>query len=203
MIPSAMIASGVAGFTTAIALIAAIGAQNAFVLRQGLKREHVLAVVLTCALSDALLIGIGIAGLGAFIGDRPTLVFVIRWGGALFLLTYAFLALRRALRPSTLVAANSQPARLGPTILACLAFTYLNPHVYIDTVLLLGSIANQQRHQWLFGLGAALASGVWFTLLGAGASRLAPLLARPTTWRVIDAAVAVLMTGIALTLILA
>jgi L-lysine exporter family protein LysE/ArgO len=196
-----MIASALAGFTTSIGLIAAIGAQNAFVLKQGLRREHVLAIVITCAASDALLIAAGIAGLGAVVQSQPGLVTGIRWAGAAFLAGYAVLAARRALKPSALVASVRAPARLGATLLACLAFTYLNPHVYIDTVLLLGAIANQQTHQWVFGIGAAAASAVWFTALGLGAHKLAPLLSRPTTWRVIDGLIAVMMLAIAVMLI--
>ncbi|HCT79816.1 MAG TPA: amino acid transporter [Micromonosporaceae bacterium] len=196
-----MIASALAGFSSSIVLIAAIGAQNAFVLRQGLRREHVLAVVLTCAASDALLIAVGIAGLGAAIERHPAVVNVARWGGAIFLLGYALLAARRAMRSSALNPAEQSPARLRATILACLAFTYLNPHVYIDTVLLLGAIANQQQNQWMFGVGAAVASAVWFAALGLGARKLAPWLSRPVTWRILDGVVAVVMVAIACTLI--
>lgn len=196
-----MISSTVAGFSVSLALIAAIGAQNAFVLRQGLRREHVLPVVLLCAVSDALLIAAGIAGLGAAVAQRPTALAVARWAGAAFLLGYALLAARRALRPGTLDPARRQPTTLRATLLACLAFTYLNPHVYLDTVLLLGAVAHQHRHAWLFGVGATVASGVWFTALGVGAHRLAPVLARPTAWRVLDAAVAAMMTAIAISLL--
>ncbi|TDC28086.1 amino acid transporter [Micromonospora sp. 15K316] len=197
-----MLSSAVAGFSVSIALIVAIGAQNAFVLRQGLRREHVVPVVLTCAASDALLIGAGIAGVGTLVTGHPVLLAGIRWGGAAFLLCYAALAARRALRPGTLLPTERPPATLGATLLACLAFTYLNPHVYLDTVLLLGGIAQQHPHRWLFGLGAALASVVWFTALGAGAHRLAPLLARATAWRLLDALIATLMAVLALTLLL-
>ncbi|MBX7269165.1 amino acid transporter [Micromonospora sp. Llam7] len=197
-----MLTSVVAGFSLSIALIVAIGAQNAFVLRQGLRREHVVPVVLTCALSDALLIGVGIAGVGSIVAGRPVLLTAIRWGGAAFLLGYAALATRRALRPAALVPADRPPARLGPTLLACLAFTYLNPHVYLDTVLLLGGIAQQHPHRWLFGVGAAAASVVWFAALGAGAYRLAPLLARRRVWRVLDGVIAVVMVAVAVALLL-
>lgn len=196
-----MIASTLAGFSVALALIAAIGAQNAFVLRQGLRREHVLPVVLLCAASDALLIGAGIAGLGAAVAQRPTALAIARWAGAAFLLGYALLAARRALRPGRLDPARQPPATLRATVLACLAFTYLNPHVYLDTVLLLGAVAHQHRHEWLFGAGAVLASAVWFTALGAGAHRLAPVLARPAAWRALDAAVAVVMATIGVSLL--
>jgi len=197
-----MMSSALAGFSVSLALIVAIGAQNAFVLRQGLRREHVVPVVVLCAASDALLISAGIAGLGAAIAQRPVVLAVARWAGAAFLLGYALLAARRALRPGgALDPAQRSPATLRATVLACLAFTYLNPHVYLDTVLLLGAVAHQHRHEWLFGAGAAAASAVWFTALGAGAHRLAPVLARPAAWRVLDALVAVVMAAIAVSLI--
>ncbi|HLL69321.1 MAG TPA: LysE family transporter [Micromonosporaceae bacterium] len=197
-----MITSAVAGFSVSIALIAAIGAQNAFVLRQGLRREHVLPVVVTCAASDALLIVVGIAGLAGALTRYPAAVTGIRWFGAAFLLAYAALAAYRAFRPGTLGPSAGAPVALKPTIMACLAFTYLNPHVYLDTVLLIGAVANQHQHRWLFGAGAAAASAIWFTVLGVGAHRLAPLLARPVAWRVLDGVVAVVMTAIAMSLIL-
>jgi L-lysine exporter family protein LysE/ArgO len=197
-----VITSAIAGFATAMTLIVAIGAQNAFVLRQGLRREHVWPVVVTCAASDALLISLGIAGLGAAIAGRPVVVTVVRWCGAAFLLGYAVLAFRRAVRPGSLVPAAGESTRLRATLLACLAFTYLNPHVYLDTVLLLGSVANQQGHPWVFGAGAALASVVWFSALGAGAHRLAPLLARPAAWRVLDGLIGALMVALAGSLLL-
>ncbi|NLU79311.1 amino acid transporter [Micromonospora sp. HNM0581] len=197
-----MLTSVVAGFSLSIALIVAIGAQNAFVLRQGLRREHVVPVVLTCALSDALLIGVGIAGVGSMVAGRPVLLNVIRWGGAVFLLGYAALAAHRAWRPAALTPTDRPPARLSPTLLACLAFTYLNPHVYLDTVLLLGGIAQQHPHRWLFGVGAMGASVLWFSALGAGAYRLAPLLARRRVWRMLDGVIAVVMIAVAVALLL-
>ncbi|AEV88513.1 amino acid transporter [Actinoplanes sp. SE50] len=198
-----MLTSAVAGFAASAVLIIAIGAQNAFVLRQGLRREHVLPIVLTCALSDVLLISAGIAGLGAIIAAQPRLVSAIRWIGAIFLLAYAVLAARRALRPTgSLDPTGRAPATLRATLLTCLAFTYLNPHVYLDTVLLLGSVAQQHAHRWWFGVGAALASLTWFTALGLGARRLAPLLARPNAWRVLDGAIALVMAALGGTLLL-
>jgi L-lysine exporter family protein LysE/ArgO len=196
-----VLTSALAGFAASAALIIAIGAQNAFVLRQGLRREHVLPVVLVCALSDLMLISAGIAGLGAVITARPEAVTAIRWVGAAFLLGYAVLAARRALRPGTLTTIDRAPATLRATLLTSLALTYLNPHVYLDTVLLLGSVAQQHPHRWLFGIGAAAASAVWFTVLGAGAHRLAPVLARPAAWRVLDGLIALVMAGIAVLLL--
>jgi L-lysine exporter family protein LysE/ArgO len=197
-----VLTSALAGFAASAVLIIAIGAQNAFVLRQGLRREHVLPVILTCAVSDLVLILAGIGGLGAVVTARPDAVTAIRWVGATFLIAYAALAARRALRPAALDPAGRAPATLRATLLTCLALTYLNPHVYLDTVLLLGSVAQQHPHRWLFGLGAAAASVVWFTALGAGAHRLAPLLARPAAWRLLDALIAVVMLAVATTLIL-
>ena len=197
-----MFSSALAGFAASAVLIIAIGAQNAFVLRQGLRREHVLAVVLTCALSDVVLIVAGIAGLGAVVSARPAAVTTVRWVGAAFLLCYAVLAARRACAPPRSILPSRAPATLRETLLTCLALTYLNPHVYLDTVLLLGSVAQQHPHRWLFGLGAALASITWFTALGAGAHRLAPLLARPNAWRVLDALIALIMLVLAATLLI-
>lgn len=198
-----MLTSALAGFAASAVLIVAIGAQNAFVLRQGLRREHVLAVIAVCALSDLVLILAGVGGLGALVSARPDAVTVVRWVGAAFLIAYAIMAARRALRPSRLSPAERAPATLGATLLTCLALTWLNPHVYLDTVLLLGTIAQHHPHRWLFGLGAAAASVVWFTALGAGAHRLAPLLARPAAWRVLDGSIAVVMLGVAASLLTA
>jgi L-lysine exporter family protein LysE/ArgO len=197
-----MFTSVLAGFANSIALIAAIGAQNAFVLRQGLRREHVWAVVITCAVSDALLIALGVAGLGGAIAGRPMLLQVAKWCGAAFLLGYAVLAARRAMRPAVLDPGDARPATLRATLVACLAFTYLNPHVYLDTVLLLGAVASQHRYQWVFAAGAAAASAVWFAALGGAARKLAPVLARPAAWRVLDGTVATIMVAIALGLLL-
>ncbi|WP_229399900.1 LysE/ArgO family amino acid transporter [Micromonospora okii] len=196
-----MLTSAATGFAVAVALIVAIGAQNAFVLRQGLRREHVAQVVVTCAASDALLITAGVAGLGSVVAGRPALLTAIRWGGAAFLLCYAVLAARRALRPDVLVPTDRPPATLRATLLACLAFTYLNPHVYLDTVLLLGGVAQQHEQRWVFAAGAIVASIAWFTALGAGAHRLAPLLARPTAWRILDGVIAAVMAAVAVTLL--
>ncbi|WP_067508144.1 LysE/ArgO family amino acid transporter [Actinoplanes sp. TFC3] len=196
-----MLASTLAGFAASLGLIVAIGAQNAFVLRQGLRREHVIPVVVTCALSDLLLITAGIAGLGALVAARPAIVTVIKWAGAVFLISYAALAAKRAIKPSALAPTDRGPATLRATLLTCLALTYLNPHVYLDTVLLLGSVAQQHSYRWLFGAGAALASIVWFTVLGLGARRLAPVLSKPLAWRILDAAIAIVMAALGIALI--
>jgi len=192
----------VAGFGFSLALIVAIGAQNAFVLRQGLRREHVLPVVVICAGADAVLVTAGIAGLGAVLADAPALLAAVRWGGAAFLLGYAVLAARRALRPAALSPLDRPPATLRATVAACLAFTFLNPHVYLDTVVLLGTVAHHDPNRWVFGAGAVTASLLWFAALGLGARRLAPLLARPTAWRVVDGVIAVVMVAIAGSLVL-
>ncbi len=195
--------SFLAGFATSAALIVAIGAQNAFVLRQGLARAHVLPVVLVCALSDALLITLGIAGLGRWVQEHPALLAVTRWGGAAFLLAYGALAARRALSPHALSLQGGAVTDLRAALAACLAFTYLNPHCWLDTVVLVGSIAAQQPEgqRFAFGAGAAAGSAAWFFSLGYGARLLAPLFARPAAWRVLDAAIALVMTAIAAGLI--
>ncbi|WP_328350203.1 LysE/ArgO family amino acid transporter [Mycobacterium sp. NBC_00419] len=197
-----MTSSLLVGFATALTLIAAIGAQNAFVLRQGIRGEHVAAVVSVCAISDLLLITAGIAGVGALITAHPQTVTIAKFGGAAFLFGYGALAARRALRPSTMTATPDGPARLVSVVLTCLALTFLNPHVYLDTVVLLGTIANQHGDRWLFGVGAVSASVVWFTTLGFGARRLAGLFATPATWRILDGVIAVTMIALALSLVL-
>jgi L-lysine exporter family protein LysE/ArgO len=191
-----------AGFLTCLSLIVAIGAQNAFVLRQGVRREHVVPVVVVCALSDAALISAGIAGLGSVLLSHPAALTATRYAGAAFLLLFGLAAARRAVRPGVLRPAATGPAALGPTLLACLGFTFLNPHVYLDTVVLLGALANQHDGaRWVFGAGAVSASVLWFTALGLGARHLAPLFARPTAWRVLDALVALAMVGLAVALL--
>lgn len=190
------------GFATSLSLIAAIGAQNAFVLRQGIRGEHVLAVVGVCALSDLVLITAGIAGVGALITSHPQAVTAAKFGGAAFLLGYGGVAARRALRPSALSPAEDGAARLLPVLLTALALTFLNPHVYLDTVVLLGTLANQHAGgRWLFGIGAVAASAVWFVSLGFGARRLAGLFARPGTWRVLDGVIAATMVGLGIGLL--
>ena len=194
----------VKGFATSAALIVAIGAQNSFVLRQGIKREHVLAVVLVCALSDALLITLGVAGLGTLVQDSPALLALTRYGGAAFLIAYGLLAARRSLGNEALVAVADAPSSLRSAIAACLAFTYLNPHCWLDTVVLLGSIASQQPEgsRASFGVGAASASFAWFFALGFGARALRGLFERPWAWKVLDAGIALVMWGIAASLLL-
>ena len=198
-----MKAQFVAGLLTGLSLIVAIGAQNTFVLQQALRREHRLPVMLICALSDALLIVAGIAGLGALILSNPTLLAITRYGGAAFLLTYAALAARRAINGGEMrVDENGGTSRLV-AVATCLGLTFLNPHVYLDTVILLGTLANQQGEdgRWQFGAGAALASLIWFTALAFGASLLAPLFRKKLAWRVLDSLIAVIMLGLGLGLL--
>jgi L-lysine exporter family protein LysE/ArgO len=191
------------GLGLGLSLIVAIGAQNAFVLRQGLRVEHVLPVVAVCSLSDAVLISAGVGGLGSLVERVPDLLRVVSVAGAAFLLWYGVLAARRALRPAALVAADGGArAGLAATVTTCLALTWLNPHVYLDTVVLLGSLASTYEGQrWAFGAGAVLGSLLWFTGLGFGARLLRPVFARPAAWRVLDAAIAVVMAAIAASLL--
>ncbi|MFQ6155699.1 LysE/ArgO family amino acid transporter [Micrococcus luteus] len=199
-----MLLSYLAGLGASLGLIVVIGAQNAFVLRQGIKREWVLPVVVLCALSDAVLIFAGVAGIGAAVQGAPLLLQVIRWVGAAFLVAYGFFAARRALHPGALRAAGGTgPAGLAATLGTVLALTWLNPHVYLDTLVLLGSLANAQgAGRWAFGFGAASASALWFPLLGYGARALSGFFARPAAWRVLDGGVAVLMVALAAMLVL-
>lgn len=234
-----------AGLGLGLSLIIAIGAQNVFVLRQGIRREHVLAVVILCAASDAVLIAVGISGIGAVLEQLPWLLPVARWAGAAFLVGYGLLAARRALRPgatgllaetaggrdeseleavavststasaggaeSTGAAASAQrPGRsglragtLGAALATAFALTWLNPHVYLDTVFLLGSVANGYGNdaRWLFGAGAIIASVLWFASLGFGARYLGRWLATPRAWRILDGAIAVVMVVLGVLLV--
>ena len=189
------------GFATSLSLIVAIGAQNAFVLRQGIRNEHVLPVVILCAVSDLVLILAGVAGVGALVTTHPQLLTAARYGGAAFLVGYGLLAARRAIRPTTLTPSDTGPARLTSVLATCLALTFLNPHVYLDTVVLLGTLASQQGEaRWRFGAGAAAASLVWFFGLGFGARRLAGLFAKPATWRILDGLIALTMIALGISL---
>ncbi|APZ33624.1 amino acid transporter [Microbacterium aurum] len=232
-----------AGFGLGLSLIVAIGAQNLFVLRQGIRREYALAVGAVCAVSDAALIALGVSGLGFVLHSAPWLVTAVRWAGFAFLLCYGVLAARRALRGSgealvvdgaTPVAtaretahprrdgqrdapsrhecpvspdagaavATAAPARLLPVLATCLALTWLNPHVYLDTVFLLGSVASTHgADRWWFAAGAATASVVWFFALALGARYLGRWLATPRAWRILDGVIAVVMIAIAVSLV--
>ncbi|QIB52750.1 LysE/ArgO family amino acid transporter [Pseudomonas sp. OIL-1] len=185
------------GLFTAAGLIMAIGAQNAFVLGQALRREHHLGAALVCMLCDALLITAGTFGLASLLDRHLLLLELTRWGGVLFLVCYALLALKRACSVQTLDAAEQAPRSRRAVVVATLAVTLLNPHVYIDTLVLIGSIGAQQSIPELFVLGAVSASVLWFSGLALGAARLAPVLSRPATWRFIDAGVAAMMLAVA------
>ena len=233
-----------AGLGLGLSLIIAIGAQNLFVLRQGIRREHVFAVAAICALSDLALIVVGVSGVGAVLQAVPWLVEVIRWAGAAFLVVYGLLAARRAIRPSGealdagdggadaagrsdagagTTAVSGGPAASGAStasgvatatrvaprttllaaVLTCLALTWLNPHVYLDTVFLLGSVANTHGDgRWAFAAGAGLASIAWFFGLAYGARLLGGVLASPRAWRVLDGVIAVVMIGLGVSLVL-
>jgi L-lysine exporter family protein LysE/ArgO len=199
-----MLAALIAGFLTSISLIAAIGAQNAFVLRQGLRREHVLPVVLACALSDAILITAGVAGFGRLTALAPWITSAMLYGGAAFLLIYGALRFRAALKGGeALMPAAGRGASLGKTLATCLVLTWANPHVYLDTVILLGAISAQYTPwHWAFGVAAALASLTFFSALGFGARLLAPFFAQPKAWVVLEIVVGLTMWTIAVALVL-
>ncbi|NNE88202.1 MAG: amino acid transporter [Silicimonas sp.] len=195
----------VAGFALSLSLILAIGAQNAFVLRQGIRRAHVGLVVATCILSEAVLIFSGVAGFGALMERVPALEPITRWGGAAFILGYGLLSLKRAFQANdALEAASSQAQSAKGALMTCLALTWLNPHVYLDTLILIGAVAAQYgADRWLFGWGALAASTVFFVILGYGARGLQPVFAKPSAWRVLDAGVGVLMICLAVAVAMA
>jgi L-lysine exporter family protein LysE/ArgO len=219
-----MLSPLLAGLGLGFSLIIAIGAQNLFVLRQGLRREHVVLVAAICAVSDAVLIALGVSGVGLVVGAVPWLIDVVRWAGAVFLVVYGLLAARRAWRPTghTLEAeggAAAEPegasAAFGPptavrartkalpVALTCLALTWLNPHVYLDTVFLLGTVANTHGDaRWVFAAGAMAASLLWFFALALGARYLSRWLSTPRAWRILDGVIAVVMIGIGISLVL-
>ena len=194
----------VAGLFTGLSLIVAIGAQNAFVLRQGLVRQYVGPVVAICAVSDLVLITAGVAGIGAIVQHAPTALTVVRWLGVVFLTAYGLRALWRARHTSALTPAGPDEPRLRGAVLQAVALTWLNPHVYLDTVLLLGSIAAHHgpSGKWWFAIGACVGSIVWFSGLGYGARLLSPVLTRPRAWQVLDVLIGLTMLAIASSLAL-
>jgi len=190
-----MLAQLLTGFFSGQTLIVAIGAQNTFVLRQGIRREHLLLIALICSLSDALLITLGVAGLGALIERTPALLEVARYAGAAFLLAYGALAAKRVWLGQSLVVEGKSPVPRLTAVVTCLCLTYLNPHVYLDTVLLLGALANQHGDagRWVFGAGAILSSFAWFFALSFGARHLSQLFRKPLAWRCLDGFIALIM----------
>ncbi|MFC6706379.1 LysE/ArgO family amino acid transporter [Flexivirga alba] len=189
------------GLFTGLSLIVAIGAQNAFVLRQGLSREHIGTVILICIAGDILLITAGVAGVGALVQSHPTALTVCRWLGAAYLVWFGIRSLLAARHPSSLGA--GAPTARGSVAAVALTITFLNPHVYLDTVLMLGNIANQHgtTGRWWFALGACIGSILWFTVIGYGARYAARWMSRPGTWRVLDVLVGLTMLTVAVLLV--
>lgn len=189
------------GFVTGLSLIIAIGAQNAFVIRQGLTRKHVLLVVAICAVSDAALILLGVAGLGALISGLPWLLEIIRWFGVLYLTWFGIRSLRSASKVQVLDASGFQSGNAKTVVMSVLGFTFLNSHVYLDTVILLGSIGNQfGPDKWWFALGAVASSFVWFSSIGFGAKAASRFMSKPVFWKVLDILIALVMFSIAILL---
>jgi L-lysine exporter family protein LysE/ArgO len=186
---------------TGFSLIIAIGAQNAFVIRQGLRREHVLLIVLICAISDAALILVGTGGLGRIIQGNQIALEIIRWFGVAYLTWFGLRSLRSAFKSQSLQVGEVLQARAGDVARSALALTFLNPHVYLDTVILLGSVANQfESDRWYFALGACLASVIWFTAIGFGARSASHFMSKPIFWKILDTLIALVMFTIAITL---
>jgi L-lysine exporter family protein LysE/ArgO len=186
------------GLLTGFSLIIAIGAQNAFVIRQGLTKKFVLLTVLICAFSDALLIALGASGLGALIKSNKNVLEFVRWFGVVYLLWFAFKSAKSALKKEVLNSAGEASADRKSVILTVLALTFLNPHVYLDTVILLGSISNQfGSDKWSFVIGAMLASFIWFTAIGFGAKSASKFMSRPIFWKILDSIIAGIMLSIA------
>ena len=198
-----VLTAALAGLGFGLSLIVAIGAQNAYVLRQGLRKEHVFVIVAICALSDALLIAVGVAGLGAIIQQLEWLLLLIEVIGGVFLCTYGVMAAKRAWKPEVLnTDTGGKAVSLKVAAGTALALTYLNPHVYLDTVLLLGSVAGTyEANRWWFAAGAMLGSVIWFSTLGFGARLLDPVFKKPTAWRVLDAIIAVVMFTLGMSLL--
>lgn len=199
-----MLDASLDGLLTGLSLIVAIGAQNAYVLRQGLRRAHVGPVVTVCTLSDFALIVAGVSGIGVIVQHAGWALQAVRWFGVAFLVWYGLSSAWRARRPAALAAADSDTGAGGggAVLRRMLALTWLNPHVYLDTVVLLGSIANAHggSGRWWFAVGACVASALWFASLGFGARLAAPLLATPRAWQVLDLLVAATMLGVAVKL---
>jgi L-lysine exporter family protein LysE/ArgO len=186
------------GFFTGLSLIIAIGAQNAFVIRQGLAKSRVALVVFICAISDALLIFLGTGGLGTLIQAQPSLLEFIRWFGVTYLTWFGIKSLRSVFRQQFLTTGTGTSASRGTVILSVLGFTFLNPHVYLDTVVLVGSIANQfESDRWYFALGASVGSVLWFSVIGFGARAASRYMSRPIFWKILDLVIALVMFSVA------
>jgi L-lysine exporter family protein LysE/ArgO len=186
------------GFLTGLSLIIAIGAQNAFVIRQGLTKKYVLLTVFICAISDALLIALGASGLGALIKSNENVLEFVRWFGVIYLLWFAFKSARSAFKKASLNSAGEASGDIKSVVLTVLALTFLNPHVYLDTVILLGSISNQfGSDKWFFVLGAMIASFTWFTAIGFGAKSASRFMSKPIFWKILDSIIAAIMLSIA------
>jgi L-lysine exporter family protein LysE/ArgO len=191
------------GFLTGLSLIVAIGAQNAYVIRQGLLRSHVPLVVAVCSISDALLIYLGTGGLGKIVQSNPDLLTLIRWFGVFYLTWFGIKSLRSALKENQLLAKGQAESSWKTILASVLALTYLNPHVYLDTVIFVGSIANQfHSDKWFFAFGASMASVVWFSAIGFSARAASHLMSKPTFWKILDLSISIVMFSIAITLAL-
>lgn len=189
------------GFLTGLSLIIAIGAQNAFVIKQGLLRQHVLLIVLICAISDAVLIFLGTGGLGALVQSNQGLLEVIRWFGVAYLTWFGIKSVKSAFTNQSLEASESPTVSALKVATTALALTWLNPHVYLDTVILLGSVANQfDSNRWYFAIGASVASVLWFTVIGFGARAASKYMSRTIFWKILESLIAVVMFSIAITL---
>ena len=189
------------GFLTGLSLIIAIGAQNAFVIKQGLLRQHVLLIVLICAISDAVLIFLGTGGLGALVQSNQGLLEVIRWFGVAYLTWFGIKSVKSAFTNQSLEASESPTVSALKVATTALALTWLNPHVYLDTVILLGSVANQfDSNRWYFAIGASVASVLWFTVIGFGARAASKYMSRTIFWKILDSLIAIVMFSIAITL---
>ena len=191
----------ISGFVASLSLIIAIGAQNAYVIKQGLLRSHVTLVVVFCSLADAFFIILGIGGLGALVQSHPRVLEYIRWFGVVYLIWFAIKSVRAALSTQTLSVERTNEKSVITVLLSLFTFTFLNPHVYLDTVILLGSIANQfSDHRWYFALGASIASLMWFTTIGYGARSASKYMTRPAFWKILDSIIALIMFSIAISL---
>ncbi len=189
------------GFLTGLSLIIAIGAQNAFVIKQGLLRQHVLLIVLICAISDAVLIFLGTGGLGALVQSNQGLLEVIRWFGVAYLTWFGIKSVKSAFTNQSLEASESPTVSALKVATTALALTWLNPHVYLDTVILLGSVANQfDSNRWYFAIGASVASVLWITVIGFGARAASKYMSRTIFWKILESLIAVVMFSIAITL---